>query len=73
MIITSEGIMIRQPIEKLNIIGRNTQGVKLLRLDEGSTIASVTKVIQEEDPLDGEQNIEEQKTEEKKDKQNSKS
>tara|TARA_B100000579_G_scaffold115713_1_gene92770 strand:+ start:340 stop:2835 length:2496 start_codon:yes stop_codon:yes gene_type:complete len=49
MIITSEGIMIRQPIEKLNIIGRNTQGVKLLRLDKGSTIASVTKVMKEEE------------------------
>jgi DNA gyrase subunit A len=40
--------MIRQPVEKLNIIGRNTQGVKLLRLDEDSSIASVTKVIKEE-------------------------
>jgi DNA gyrase subunit A len=59
MIITSEGIMIRQPIEKLNIIGRNTQGVKLLRLDEGSTIASVTKVMKEEEsPADEDNNSE---------------
>ena len=49
MIITDTGIMIRQPIDKLNIIGRNTQGVKLLRLDEGSQIASVTKVIKEDE------------------------
>ena len=48
MIITDSGIMIRQSIERLNIIGRNTQGVKLLRLDEDSSIASVTKVIKEE-------------------------
>ncbi len=61
MIITSEGIMIRQPIEKLNIIGRNTQGVKLLRLDEGSTIASVTKVMKEEEsPADEDNNSEEE-------------
>ena len=40
--------MIRQSIDRLNIIGRNTQGVKLLRLDEDSSIASVTKVIKEE-------------------------
>ena len=61
MIITSEGIMIRQPIEKLNIIGRNTQGVKLLRLDEGSTIASVTKVMkEEEDSIEDDNNSEEQ-------------
>ena len=49
MIITSEGIMIRQSIERLNIIGRNTQGVKLLKLDEKAQIASVTKVIKEEE------------------------
>ena len=49
MIITTQGIMIRQSIENLNIIGRNTQGVKLLRLDNGAQIASVTKVIKEEE------------------------
>ena len=49
MIITDSGIMIRQSIDKLNIIGRNTQGVKLLRLDDNSQIASVTKVIKEEE------------------------
>ena len=48
MIITSQGIMIRQPIENINVIGRNTQGVKLIRLDKGSNIASVTKVIKED-------------------------
>lgn len=49
MIITDSGIMIRQSIDKLNIIGRNTQGVKLLRLDDNSQIASVTKVIKEDE------------------------
>jgi len=49
MIITSDGIMIRQSIEKINIIGRNTQGVKLIRLDENANIASVTKVIKEDE------------------------
>ena len=49
MIITDTGIMIRQSVNKLNIIGRNTQGVKLLRLDEKSQIASVTKVIKDDD------------------------
>ena len=52
MIITDTGIMIRQSVEKLNIIGRNTQGVKLLRLDKNSSIASVTKVIKEDEEED---------------------
>ena len=59
MIITSEGIMIRQPVERLGIIGRNTQGVKLLKLDEGSSIASVTKVIKEDEEVKEEENSEE--------------
>ena len=59
MIITSEGIMIRQPVERLGIIGRNTQGVKLLKLDEGSSIASVTKVIKEDEDVKEEENSEE--------------
>jgi len=41
--------MIRQPIKTINIIGRNTQGVKLIKLKEAAKIASVTKVVQEED------------------------
>ena len=56
--------MIRQSIDRLNIIGRNTQGVKLLRLDEDSSIASVTKVIKEEN----EEEIEGDTPEEKKEK-----
>ena len=61
MIITSKGIMIRQSIENLNIIGRNTQGVKLLKLDNKATIASVTKVIKEEE-IEEETNEEQERT-----------
>tara|TARA_B100000614_G_scaffold255018_1_gene271315 strand:- start:196 stop:969 length:774 start_codon:yes stop_codon:yes gene_type:complete len=49
MIITNKGIMIRQPVENIKVIGRNTQGVKLLRLDEGAFISSITKVLSEDD------------------------
>mgnify|MGYP001429167840 CR=1 FL=1 len=45
MIITDKGVMIRQSIESIRVIGRNTQGVKLLKLDENSFISSVTSVI----------------------------
>ena len=49
MIITNKGIMIRQPVENIKVIGRNTQGVKLLRLDDGAFISSITKVLSEDD------------------------
>ena len=49
MIITDSGIMIRQPVKDIRTIGRNTQGVKLLRLDEGATISSITRVMEKSD------------------------
>ena len=55
MIITDKGIMIRQSVEKINIIGRNTQGVKLIKLEESSQIASVTKVIKDEESEESEE------------------
>ncbi len=44
MIITKAGIVIRQEVEKLRVMGRATQGVKLIGLSEGDAIAAVTKV-----------------------------
>tara|TARA_B100000131_G_scaffold150165_2_gene145751 strand:+ start:756 stop:3245 length:2490 start_codon:yes stop_codon:yes gene_type:complete len=49
MIITNKGVMIRQSVEHIRTIGRNTQGVKLLKLDEGSKISSITKVMDKEE------------------------
>ena len=46
MIITQNGIMIRQPVSSIRTIGRATQGVKLIRLDENDSIASVTRVME---------------------------
>ena len=52
MIITNAGVMIRQKVDLIRVIGRNTQGVKLIRLDDGSKISSVTKVINDADETD---------------------
>ena len=49
MIITNKGVMIRQPVEGIRTIGRNTQGVKLLKLDDGASISSITKVMEKEE------------------------
>ena len=50
MIITSRGVLIRQPVSSIRSIGRNTQGVKLIRLDESDHIAAVTRVQEEKEP-----------------------
>ena len=54
MLITDQGIMIRQPVEKIRTIGRNTQGVKLAKLDEGTKISSAARVFKDEDEKAGE-------------------
>jgi len=56
MIITSAGVMIRQATNEIRTIGRNTQGVRLIRLDEGAKISSVAKVIKEEEEEKEEEN-----------------
>lgn len=48
MIINKSGIAIRTPVSEINVIGRNTQGVRLISLREGDAISSVTKIKQEE-------------------------
>ena len=49
MIINKSGIAIRMSVEKLRVMGRATQGVKLINLKGDDTIAAVAKVIKEED------------------------
>ena len=45
MIVTQNGIMIRQPVSSIRVIGRNTQGVRLIRLDEGDQVAAITRIV----------------------------
>lgn len=49
MIITHKGIIIRQNVAEISVQGRNTQGVRLIRLDEGDRIADVARVFVSED------------------------
>ena len=49
MIITGKGVLIRLPISKIRSIGRNTQGVHLIRLDDKDTISAVTRVQEDAD------------------------
>ena len=44
MLISSRGIIMRTGLESLRDIGRNTQGVKLIRLDENDTVVAVARV-----------------------------
>jgi DNA gyrase subunit A len=49
VVMTVNGILIRQSLSSIRIIGRNTQGVKLIRLDEGDLIADITTVTRDDE------------------------
>jgi len=49
IVISENGIIIRQEMKKINIIGRNTQGVRLIRLDAGDRISDITTILHEDE------------------------
>ncbi|MCJ7822194.1 MAG: DNA gyrase subunit A, partial [Armatimonadetes bacterium] len=49
LIITSSGTIIRQGIAKIRRIGRSTQGVRLIRLSGNDQVASIARVVREEE------------------------
>lgn len=61
MIISRAGLLIRLPVSSLPVIGRATQGVRVINIKEGDSIAAVTKVDQEEDE-DEDVNVNEENT-----------
>ena len=48
IVITDSGVLMRQPVSQIRAIGRVTQGVRLVKLDKGTNISSITRVISEE-------------------------
>jgi DNA gyrase subunit A len=55
MLITQKGIIIRQPVNQIKVIGRATQGVKLINLDEGDKVVDVARVVKSEEGNNKEQ------------------
>ena len=49
VIITTRGMVIKQGIKNIRVMGRNTQGVRVIRLNEGDSIADIAKVIKDEE------------------------
>ena len=48
IVITDAGVLMRQPVGNIRTIGRVTQGVRLVKLDVGTNISSITRVISED-------------------------
>ena len=44
MFVTKKGIAIRTPVKGISVIGRNTQGVRLMKLEENDKIVGIARV-----------------------------
>lgn len=55
MLIRDDGTIMRMPVSQVNVIGRNTQGVRLMRVDEGTKVVSIAVAphSEEEDEAEG--------------------
>ncbi|MDB2366588.1 DNA gyrase subunit A, partial [Flavobacteriaceae bacterium] len=58
MIINKSGIAIRMQVEDLRVMGRATQGVKVISLKDGDSIAAVAKVMKDDEDLEDVNDIE---------------
>jgi DNA gyrase subunit A len=47
--ITRHGVIIRLPVDGIRVIGRNTQGVKVMNLDSGDAVVDVARVVKEDE------------------------
>ena len=52
MVITNKGIIIRTPLSEVKVAGRNTQGVKIINLEQGQKVASIS-IVPHEEPGEG--------------------
>ncbi|MBW3016594.1 DNA gyrase subunit A [Candidatus Woesearchaeota archaeon] len=48
MLISQSGILIRTPVKGISVIGRNTQGVRVMKLEENDKVISLAKIAPEE-------------------------
>jgi DNA gyrase subunit A len=56
MVITNNGVMIRTNVAQISVLGRATQGVRIINIDEGDSVASLARVSEpEETQLEGEE------------------
>ena len=44
MLISSTGTLVRTPVAEISVVGRNTQGVRLIRLGEGERLTGIERI-----------------------------
>jgi DNA gyrase subunit A len=49
MLIASNGTLVRTPVDDISVVGRNTQGVRLIRVGEGHRLVGLARIEAIED------------------------
>ncbi len=49
MLINDAGVVIRMAVEEISVIGRSTQGVRLMRVDDDTRVVCVAKIVETEE------------------------
>jgi len=49
MVITEKGMIVRCSVKDIRVTGRSTQGVRIIKLDQGDKVASIARVVPEEE------------------------
>ena len=62
MLLSLEGIMIRMKVAEISQLGRNTQGVTLMRLDDNDSVVAVANIVGKEEEGDEEPVVEQEET-----------
>jgi len=52
MMITAQGLVVRTGLEEVRAIGRNTAGVRMIRLNPGDSLVAVTRLVAEDEAVD---------------------
>jgi DNA gyrase subunit A len=58
MAITMSGMVIRMPVKGIRVSGRNTQGVRLVNLDDNDRVIDVARVVPDDEGEEGEEALE---------------
>ncbi len=55
MLITTSGTLVRTPVDDISVMGRNTQGVRLISLGEGEKLSGIERIVNMQDDDSGEE------------------
>jgi len=47
MLMSQSGVLVRTPVKEISVVGRNTQGVRLIRLEEGDQLSGLDRIAGE--------------------------